>query len=264
MKSSLKLKPPISTSERSIREKKVFDETDVFENWYTLQRKYGHLFDCPNTVRAEQTLTEMLQQAVPGKRVLEIGCGSGWYSVDLTNCGASFVLGTDISERLIAQAKPLELPGVRDFAVADLAEPVEGCFDVIVGRSILHHVNYQEVMQRLYYDNLREQGLMVFYEPLGSNWIMNLFRMLSRNAHTPDEQPFGRRDLAWMRKTFPEFTMIPVNYLSIPLGAISSLLFNNPDNMLLRFADLVDSLLARHAPWLHPRFRRAIFVIRKP
>jgi len=57
MKSSLKLKPPISTSERSAREKKVFDETDVFENWYASQRKYGHLFDCPNTIMVPENWT---------------------------------------------------------------------------------------------------------------------------------------------------------------------------------------------------------------
>ena len=55
-----------------------------------------------------------------------------------------------------------------------------------------------------------------------------------------------------------------VNYLSIPLRTVSSLLFKNADNTLLRFAGRVDSLLARHASWLHPRFRRVIFVIRKP
>ncbi len=240
------------------------DETDVYEQWYALRRKYGHIFDCPNSVRAEHTLNEILQQAASGKRVLEIGCGNGWYTVQLTNFGASYVLGTDISERLIALAKQSELPDMRDYIVADLSEPFEGYFDVIVGRSILHHLNYQEVMQRLYYDDLREQGLMLFYEPLGSNWVMRLFRMMSRNAHTPDERPFDRRDLTWMRRTFPEFTMIPVNYLSLPLGVVSSFLFKNPDNTLLRFADWVDWLLARHVPWLHPQFRSAIFIIRKP
>jgi 2-polyprenyl-3-methyl-5-hydroxy-6-metoxy-1,4-benzoquinol methylase len=254
----------MSTIERSRREKMLADETDIYEQWFTLRKKYGHIFDSPNSVRAEQTLNKILQQAVPGKSVLEIGCGTGWYTVQLTNFGASYVLGTDISERRIAQAKQSELTDLRDYTVADLSEPLGGYFDIIVGRAILHHLNYQEVMQRLYCDNLREQGLMLFYEPLGSNWLMRLFRRVSRNAHTLDERAFYRRDLRWLQKAFPEFTMIPVNYLSLPLGVVSSFLFENPNNLLLRFADRVDSLLARHFPWLHPQFRLAIFIIHKP
>jgi SAM-dependent methyltransferase len=238
----------MSTSERSRREKMLADETDVYERWFALRSKYGHIFDSPNSVRAEHTLKKLLQQSVPGKCVLEIGSGSGWYTVQLTNFGASYVLGTDISERRIALAKQRGLSDLRDYTVADLSEPFEGYFDVIVGRAILHHLNYQEVLQRLSSDNLHEHGLMLFYEPLGSNWLMRLFRRVSRNVHTLDERAFYKRDLTWMWKTFPEFTMIPVNYLSLPLSVVTSFLFENLNNLLLRFADRVDSLLARHFP----------------
>jgi hypothetical protein len=104
---------------------------------------------------------------------------------------------------------------------------------------------------------------MLFYEPLGSNLLIRLFHALSRDAHTPDERPFERRDLVWLRTTFPGFALIPVNYLSLPLGTVSSLLFKKPDNALLRMADLVDDFLARHVSMLHHRFRAALFVIRK-
>ena len=67
------------TSERSIREKMLADETDIYEQWFALRKKYRHIFDSPNSVRAEQTLENILKQTIPGKRVLEIGCGSGWY-----------------------------------------------------------------------------------------------------------------------------------------------------------------------------------------
>ena len=92
---------------------------------------------------------------------------------------------------------------------------------------------------------------------------MRLFRIMSSNAHTLDERAFYKHDLLWMQKTFPEFTMIPVNYVSLPLGAISSFLFKNPDNLMLRIADKVDSLLAHYFPRLHHQFRLGIFVIHK-
>jgi hypothetical protein len=101
---------------------------------------------------------------------------------------------------------------------------------------------------------------MVFYEPLADNWIMRLFRRLSKHAHTADERAFNHRDLAWIRSHFAHFYLIPFNFLSIPLGALSSLLFPSADNALLGLADSLDWFLAQHVRWLHGYFRIALFV----
>jgi len=156
-----------------------------------------------------------------------------------------------------------EIPGELEYAVLDVSEPIIGVFDVIIGRAILHHLDYQEVLQRLSRDNLNEHGQMVFYEPLGSNWLMRVFQHFSKSAHTEDERPFERQDLTWFNMVFPGFRFIPVNFLSIPLGALSSLLFSQPDNTVLRVADRIDRFIARRVSFLHAYFRYGIFVIRK-
>jgi len=119
------------------------------------------------------------------------------------------------------------------------------------------------VLERLFARNLAPGGVMAFMEPLGSSLLIRLFHTLVPSAQTADEKPFDRGDLAWMRRTFPRLVILPVNYLSFPLGLLSSLVFARADNVLLRAADVVDVWLGRSAAWLVPHFRQAIFVIRK-
>ncbi len=248
---------------RAQREQFVTDHSNVYDNWYALNKRFRHIFDSPNTVYGQHLFDDLLRHEVPGKRVLEIGCGAGAFAERLSFLGASYVFATDISEKHISQAKQRELVGIREYALADVSVPIDGVFDVIVGKAVLHHVDYQEVLQRLSRDNLSAHGLMLFYEPLGVNWVIRIFHLLTKHAHTPDERPFERRDLRWMQKNFPGLTMIPINYLSLPLGAISSFLFKSADNALLRGADRIDRFFARHARFMHTRFRYAIFAIRK-
>ena len=66
-----------------------------------------------------------------------------------------------------------------------------------------------------------------------------------------------------MRRRFPKLELIPVNYLSLPAGILSSLLLRSADNLMLRLCDRADEWLAHHVPLLVPQFRQAIFVIGK-
>jgi 2-polyprenyl-3-methyl-5-hydroxy-6-metoxy-1,4-benzoquinol methylase len=250
---------------RSEREQAASDESDIYQQWSKLHNRWLHIFECPNTKRGERQLADLLRQAVQGKRVLEIGCGSGGNAKNrIVPLGPAYVLAVDISQTLIRDAKEKwEVPGELEYAVLDVSEPITGAFDVIIGRAVLHHLDYQEVLRRLSQDNLAKHGQMIFYEPLGSNLLKRLFLHFSKSAHTVDERAFKRRDLVWFNKAFPGFRLIPVNFLSLPLGAVSSLLFRQPDNLMLRTADRIDRFLAQHIPFLHAYFRYGIFVIRK-
>lgn len=77
-----------------------------------------------------------------GKRVLDLGCGYGWHCRYAAEMGAAHVLGTDISERMLAEAKRrTSFPNVqyRLAAIEDVALP-EASFDVVVSSLALHYV----------------------------------------------------------------------------------------------------------------------------
>lgn len=253
----------MNISDRAVREQLASDESAVYDEWEKLHDRYRHIFDSPNTRRYHQAFEHLLQQEAPDKRVLEIGCGNGGVAQRVVSYGAATVLATDISHRFLAYAQEHNAYANCEYALLDVSLPIAGTYDLIYGRSVLHHLDYQEVLQRLYRDNLAPGGVMVFSEPLNENMLMRLFRHFSKHAHTEDERAFNRHDLAWMKRTFAHFSLIPGNYLSLPLGAVSSFLFRSPDNALLRFADRVDARLARRVHWLHSRFRCTLFVIRK-
>lgn len=244
------------------REQVLTDQRDVYQHWDRLSRRFRHVFECPNSVSGERVFNEMLRPAIAGKRVLEIGCGSGWFAERLSSFGAGYVYAVDISRTCIAEAKQREVPGVCEYAIGDVSLPLSGVFDVIVGRGILHELDFQKVLPCLARDNLVQNGLMFFTVPLGGNWFIRAYHQFSKHAHTPHEHPFERDDLRWIRKTFPGFTLTPINFVSLPLAAISSFVMKRPDNALLRGADSIDRYLAGHARWLHPYFRCAIFSIR--
>ena len=248
--------------DRSMREQEAYDDGVVFETSKSWQLRFLHVLHCPNAMRQEADLDALLQTYIPGARVLEIGCGGGIVSKSLLKFEPQHVLGIDISHRFIGEAKTKrEVPGRLEFRVEDVSEDIEGRFDVIFGRSILHHLDYQNVLRRLSEQNLNPGGVMLFTEPLGENLLSRLYHFLVPASQTDDEQPFRRRDLRWLRAEFGTEVM-PYSYLSYPAGILSSLMLKRPDNALTRLSDRVDVWLVRNMPFLRHRFRSAIFLMR--
>jgi len=246
---------------RAERERQAYDEHQVFERSHAWHVRFRHVFESPNTLAHERLFAERVRGGSAGKRVLEIGCGDGAQARELAAEGAAYVYGIDVSQKFIAQARERAIPGRLEFGLKDAAEPLEGRFELIFGRAILHHLDYEAVLTRLHRDNLAPGGFMIFIEPLGAHPLIRLFHLVARSAHTPDERPFYRRDLRRLRERFPRFEVVPFNFLSFPFGLVSTFLFRQADNSLLRLCDRVDRWLARRLPLLAPSFRQAIFVI---
>jgi len=253
----------VSDITRTERERKAYDEEGLWEasnNWHV---RFSHVFFSPNSKRYDDLFYKLIGDHIAGRAALEVGCADGLVSKQVSDLGAQYVLGIDVSQDFISKAKSLERPGKLEFKCADAGEPIEGTFEVIFGRSILHHIEYRKVLKNLFNNNLKPGGLMVFMEPLGENPLIRVYKRVARSAHTPDEQSFLRSDLQWFKSTFAQLKIHPFNFVSLPAGVISSLVFRNPDNLLLRLSDRVDEWFARNINFLTPYFRHCIVVIRK-
>ena len=250
--------------ERARREREAYDEHGVEEAMDTWHGRFPHVFQGPNTRRAEERFDALTRAAVAGRRVLDMGCGEGASSARLLDMGAAYVLGIDISQTAIARAEARAQPGRLEFRLGDITRELEGEFECIFGRSILHHIDYRGALPRLYSEHLAPGGTMLFMEPQGENLLIRLYTRSVAAAHTPDEQSFMEGDLRWLREHYPSIELHPVNYLTFPAAILTSLLRLRPDNALLRVCDRADEWLAARAPRLRPHFRQTIVVIRKP
>jgi len=153
-----------------------------------------------------------LMSNVEGKRILELGCGSGGNSILLALKGGR-VWGIDLSNRAIQIAeRRAVLHGVADraqFVCAPIevyAESEREPFDVIAGWAVLHHMLpvLDSVLTALKKLSHRDT-VFIFSEPIATwRWLRRLRLALPIPIHgTPDERPLNGDDLAILRRHFP-------------------------------------------------------------
>ncbi|MGH9546753.1 MAG: class I SAM-dependent methyltransferase [Terriglobales bacterium] len=91
---------------------------------------------------------ERLQDLLPGKRVLDYGCGSGYLAARLAKGGYQ-VLTTDVLDYRYPEAR--HLPFVRMASATDISYP-DDSVDVALVLAVLHHIDPKDlpgVLQRL-------------------------------------------------------------------------------------------------------------------
>jgi SAM-dependent methyltransferase len=211
-----------------------------------LQRRFHHVFACPNAIWAEEKHRAAIRKAVAGRVVLDYGCGDGESSRQLLAEGARHVYGLDLSPKAIALARERELANA-SFEVGDahrLPWP-DRSFDVVVGRAILHHLDLPVATSELA-RVLRPGGELFFVEPLYHNPLTVLLRWLTPKARTVDEKPLTRAEVLRMGRSFRASEHGYSLCLSMAVGAFTSLLpAVGASNWLLKAADHVDRGLAR-------------------
>lgn len=103
----------------------------------------------------------------PGRRALELGCGTGLFLEQVARASRADVTGLDLSSDLLAQARRrcAGLLGVRlARGNAERAPFPDGSFDVVYGSSVLHHLDTAAVAREIA-RLLRPGGRLVFTEP---------------------------------------------------------------------------------------------------
>lgn len=136
-----------------------------------------------------------------GKRVLDLGCGDGTFTVELAEMGAARILGIDPAARAIQRAKERSRLPNTDFQVGDIykAEQIDSKFDVVVLRGVLHHLPDPA---RAIEIAVRIAGEVVVVEPNGANPALKVIERISRYHREHEEQSFLPSTLdGWFSRT---------------------------------------------------------------
>jgi SAM-dependent methyltransferase len=232
--------------ERISREKDAYDHGTVHAESTRLTGLFHHVFNCPNTMRAERYLDRKVEEYSRGHNILDFGCYDGWMVPRLAAMQPASITGIDLSESGISDAIK-KYGDLAKFHCGDAhATPFPNdSFDLVVGRSILHHLNFELGLKEVSRIT-RPGGHVVFTEPLYDNPASRLYRYLTPKARTHDEKPLSQSQIRFADAFFGgKCEHFFINLVSTPLAMMTSLLPVRPDNLLLRAADTIDVKIAR-------------------
>src|SRR3954471_3190131 len=115
----------------------IYDDPDFYAGYSQLPRSVEGLDGAPEWPALRALLPELR-----GRRVLDLGCGYGWFCRWAQEQGATPVLGIDVSEKMLARARELNLAAGITYERDDLetfALP-EASFDVAYSSLALHYI----------------------------------------------------------------------------------------------------------------------------
>lgn len=249
-----------STSSRAEREKAFYNEKDA-TSYHTVRL---WIWRALGEFRRNGDITDFYDPA--GKVVLDYGCGPGYLTKYLLDAGAVHVTGIDVSEGEIEQARiRAREDGLADksrFLVVDAHATgfPDDSFDLVVGDSILHHLDLRVALEELR-RILRPGGKAVFIEPLWHNPILRLGRALTPSARTPDEHPLTTADWEMCAELFENFHHEEREFLTIPLMPLNLVLPSAAQRRLARGVGALDDRIRDRFPAIRKHSRITFLVL---
>ena len=164
----------------------IYDDPEFFAGYSQLKRSREGLDGMPEW----PTLRAMLP-AIKGLRVVDLGCGFGWFCRWAREQGAATVLGLDLSENMLARARETTADPAISYRSADL-ETVDlpsAAFDLAHSALTLHYLTHLDRLFATVHRALVPGGRFVF------SMEHPFF-----TAHGPEYLDEGPRATDWLAK----------------------------------------------------------------
>ena len=136
-----------------------YDEMSFFQKYSEMNRSVQGLDGAGEWRELKKLLPDF-----KGRRVLDLGCGYGWHCIYAARHGAEYVLGTDISEKMIATAREKSGDFHIDYqqsAMEDL-QFENNSFDIVISSLAFHYVEDFKGVIRNISNWLKPGGAFVF------------------------------------------------------------------------------------------------------
>ena len=207
---------------------------------------YSHMPRSVDGLRAagEWHALRKLLPPFQGKRVLDLGCGFGWHCRWAAEQGASEVVGVDLSEKMLAEARRRNSSPVIRYtrtAIEDYPYPPDS-FDVVLSSLAFHYVEDFGDICRKVRRTLTDGGDFVFscehpvFTAYGSqDWFRD---EAGTPLHWPVDRYFteGRRDAVFLGEPVAKYHKTLTTYVHSLLAngfALTALVEPEPDPRLL-------------------------------
>ena len=115
----------------------IYDNEEFFAGYSRLPRSIEGLAGAPEWPAMQAMLPDLR-----GRRVVDLGCGFGWFCRWAREQGAAHVEGIDVSENMLARARSMTSDAAILYSRADmerLALPA-AAFDLVYSSLALHYV----------------------------------------------------------------------------------------------------------------------------
>ncbi|MGQ7861822.1 class I SAM-dependent methyltransferase [Pseudomonas sp. 32A] len=115
----------------------IYDTEVFFEGYSKMGRSVEGLAGAP-----EWPALQAMLPPVPGLKVVDLGCGYGWFSRWAQEQGAEQVLGLDVSQKMLARAKEMTSSSAITYGIADLEklDLPNAAFDLAYSSLAFHYI----------------------------------------------------------------------------------------------------------------------------
>jgi len=142
---------------------------------------------------------------IKGKTLLDVGCGLGEASVYFAKLGAR-VTALDISVHMIQTTKLLAkqnhiIVKTIQGSVEHLPMPPKRQYDIIYAGNLFHHVSIDTALDELI-KRLKPDGMLVCWEPVHYNPVINIYRKIASHVRAADERPLRLSDIKTFKHKF--------------------------------------------------------------
>lgn len=180
----------------------IYDNEHFFNGYLNLRENV----DSANNLEEKPGIFSMLN-SVKGKSIIDLGCGYGENCKIFSNMKADFIVGIDISQKMLEIAESEN----KAINIEYLNMPMENIqlidrkFDIAVSSLVMHYIkDYEELIKGIY-SLLNPGGIFVFSQehPLttapiaGVKWIKNEDGSVDHYRLTDYARP-GARTVSWI------------------------------------------------------------------
>ncbi|OIX85412.1 SAM-dependent methyltransferase [Serratia fonticola] len=137
----------------------IYDNQTFFDGYAQLSRSVQGLDGAPEWSTIRSILPDL-----QGKKVVDLGCGYGWFCRSAREQGAAQVLGMDLSEKMLGKAKEMTKDPAIEYRQQDLEALLlpAASFDLVYSSLTLHYIEDLGKLFATVYQALVNGGEFIF------------------------------------------------------------------------------------------------------